>query len=116
MEQLAERYKGRDVYVVWDNLNIHCDGRAMRWTEFNRRHGGRFHLVYTPLHASWVNQVEIWFSILQRRVLRHGSFESVVAVRKAVERFIAYWNRVEARPFRWTFTGRFEQAPSARAA
>lgn len=76
MEALAKRYPTGDVYVVWDNLNIHFDGPSKRWTEFNERHGGRFRFVYTPLHASWVNQIEIWFSILQRRVIRRGSFRS----------------------------------------
>ena len=93
--------------------NIHGDGRDKRWTRFNQRHGGRFHFVHTPLHASWVNQVEIWFSILQRRVLRHGSFADQAALRTTVLGFIAHWNRAEAHPFRWTFTGRFDQ-PAAR--
>ena len=48
--------------------------------EFSRP--GRFRFVYTPIHASWVNQVEIWFSILARRVLRYGSFSSPSVVRR----------------------------------
>jgi hypothetical protein len=113
LERVAERYPTGPVYVVWDNLNIHSDGKDERWTKFNQRHGRRFHFVHTPLHASWVNQVEIWFSILQRRVLRHGSFSGASALSEAVLGFIAHWNRVEAHPFRWTFTGRFDQ-PVAR--
>ena len=70
MHALAKRYDGRRVYVIWDNLNLHYDGRDARRTRFNQEHGRRFRFVHTPLHASWVNQVEIWFSILQRRVLR----------------------------------------------
>ena len=101
------------MYVVWDNLNIHGDGKEKRWTNFNKRHGHRFRFVHTPLHASWVNQVEIWFSILQRRVLRHGSFTGQAALSEAVLGFIAHWNRIDAHPFRWTFTGRFDQ-PSAK--
>lgn len=103
MEGLAKRYAGREVYVVWDNLNIHCDGKDARWTEFNERHGGRFHFVYTPKHASWMNQIEIWFSILQRRIIRHGDFESRQAQRKRILDFIKHWNRYERRPFRWTW-------------
>ena len=59
MNALARRYPGRPVYVVWDNLNIHYDGKDGRWTRFNERHGHRFHFVYTPKHASWMNQIEI---------------------------------------------------------
>lgn len=116
LESVARRYPGRKVFVVWDNLNVHLDGKDQRWSAFNRRHGGRFRFVYTPLHASWVNQIEIWFSILQRRVLRHGSFDSVQMLRDHVLGFIADWNRYDAHPFRWTFTGRFVQTPRRAAA
>lgn len=104
MDEVARRYRGRQVYVVWDNLNTHCDGKTVqRWEAFNERHGGRFHFVYTPKHASWMNQVEIWFSILQRRVLEHGDFATMERQRWMVESFIRHWNRVERHPFRWTW-------------
>ena len=103
MDQLAAHYPHGDVYVVWDNLNVH---HGKRWAEFNARHGGRFHFVHTPKHASWVNQVEIWFSILARAVLRHASFRSTLELKAAVMRFIGHWNRA-AHPFRWTFRGDF---------
>jgi transposase len=109
MDELAREYPEGDVYVVWDNLNTHYDGPDKRWTEFNRRHGGRFHFVYTPKHASWMNQIEVWFSILQRRVLRYGSFVSTRQLEREVVGFIRHWNRAEAHPFRWTFTGKFTQ-------
>lgn len=54
LDQIAKHHPGRQIYVVWDNLNIHFDGKAQRWTAFNLRHNGRFHFAYTPLHASWV--------------------------------------------------------------
>jgi transposase len=106
MEMLADHYPTGQVYVVWDNLNIHAE---KNWRAFSKRHGGRFHFVYTPKHASWVNQVEIWFSILQRRVLRHGHFRNVQELATAIMGFVAHWNRREAHPFRWTFRGRFRQ-------
>jgi transposase len=103
MSEVARRYRGRDVYVVWDNLNTHLDGKVERWTRFNERHGGRFHFIHTPKHASWLNQVEIWFSILQRRVLQHGDFATMQRQRWSVEAFIRHWNLVERHPFRWTW-------------
>jgi hypothetical protein len=105
MDKVAARYPGGPVHVIWDNLNIHFDGADHRWTAFNARHGERFVFHYTPKHASWVNQVELFFSILQRQCLRDGSFASTEELRATVLRFIAYWNREKARPFRWTFTG-----------
>ena len=91
------------IILIWDNLNVHYDGRDDRWTRFNARHGGRFHFVYTPKHASWMNQVEIWFSILHRRIIRYGDFGSTDHQKDEVEGFIRHWNKSEAHPFRWTW-------------
>lgn len=113
VDDLVRRYPGRTIYIVWDNLNIHHDGPDKRWTRFARRHRGRVHFVHTPLHASWMNQIEVWFSILQRRVIRYGSFEDGAALRTAVLGFIRFWNRRLAHPFRWTFSGRFDETTRA---
>jgi hypothetical protein len=66
-----------------------------RWIQF----------VYLPKHTSWLNQIEIWFSILVRRLLTRASFTSTEELRAHILAFIAYVNR-HARPFRWTYTGR----------
>lgn len=109
MDALAEHYPTGDVYIVWDNLDIHCDGKDGRWKAFNARHGNRFRFVYTPKHASWLNQIEIWFSILQRRVVRYGDFVDVNDLARKLIAFVRYWNRHEAHPFGWTFRGRFRE-------
>ena len=70
----------------------------------------RIRFVYTPRHCSWLNQVEIWFSILARRLLKRSSFTSVEDLESRVLQFIAYFNSVLAKPFRWTYTGRPLQA------
>jgi hypothetical protein len=105
MEKIAVMTRGLTVHVVWDNLNIHFDGKDKRWTKFNRRHRGRFCFHYTPLHASWVNQVELFFGIFAKRVLRYGSFSSIRELAEATYGFIGHWNVEEAHPFRWTFKG-----------
>lgn len=66
----------------------------------------RIRFVYTPRHCSWLNQVEIWFSILARRVLKRSSFTSLDDLRQRVLAFIDYFNAVLSKPFRWTYTGR----------
>jgi transposase len=104
MDTVAEAYPTGPVHVVWDNLNIHFDGAQQRWTRFNERHGNRFVLHYTPKHASWVNQIELFFSIMQRQCLRDASFRSKQALRTAALSFVSEWN-ARARPFKWTFTG-----------
>ena len=62
--------------------------------------------VYTPLHTSWLNQVELWFSILVRRLLKRGNFISVDDLKQRILDFIAYFNRTMAKPFKWTYAGR----------
>jgi transposase len=61
---------------------------------------------YTPKHASWMNQIEIWFSILARKVLKRGSFTSVSDLIVKVLAFVDYFNRTMAKPYRWTYQGR----------
>lgn len=103
MELVAQEWAKVEIYTVWDNLNTHYDGPSKRWTEFNARHGNRFHFIYTPTHASWMNQIEVWFSILERRLLRHGDFYDAAHMAHRVHSFIHHWNRHEAHPFRWTW-------------
>jgi transposase len=66
----------------------------------------RIRFVYTPLHTSWLNQVELWFSILVRRLLKRGNFLSVDDLKQRILDFIAYFNRTLAKPFKWTYAGR----------
>jgi len=65
----------------------------------------RIRFVYTPKHCSWLNQVEIWFGILVRKVLKRGNFTSKDNLRRKVEEFIDYFNRTMAKPYKWTCTG-----------
>lgn len=120
------------VFVV-DNLNTHCGeplvrsvarmlGVAQEELGKARRHGilksmtsrrkflsdrsHRIRFVYTPKHSSWLNQIEIIFGIINRRVLRRGSFKSKADLKARLERFIAYFNETFAKPMSWTYTGR----------
>ena len=70
----------------------------------NESHRVRF--VYTPKHCSWLNQIEIWFGILTRRLLKHGNFKSTEELKQRILAFIAFFNRALAKPFRWTYIGK----------
>lgn len=61
---------------------------------------------YTPKHASWMNQIEIWFSILVRKLLKRGNFVSVADLQAKVLAFVDYFNRTMARPYKWTYQGK----------
>ena len=62
--------------------------------------------MYLPKHTSWLNQIEIVFGIVGRRVMRRGNFTSLTAMKERLLQFIDYFNRTFAKPFRWTYTGR----------
>ena len=62
--------------------------------------------VYTPKHASWLNQIECWFSILVRRLLKRASFTSIQDLMQRIRQFIDFFNKTMAKPFKWTYTGR----------
>ena len=66
----------------------------------------RIRFLYTPKHTSWLNQIELWFSILVRRLLKRGNFTSVEDLRERILAFIAYFNKTMAKPFKWTYKGR----------
>ena len=96
MNTIVAAYPDTAIHVILDNLNTHKPEND-RWL---RRHPKvTFH--FTPTRASWLNQVEIWFSILEGKSLRGTSFTSVQQLREHIDAFIASYNQ-NARPFVWT--------------
>ena len=95
MNQVIAEYPDQDIHVILDNLNIHKTKRD-GWLEDHPR----VHFHYTPTHASWLNQIEVWFSILSRSALKGASFNSVAELREAIDRFIQAYNPTAA-PFQW---------------
>ena len=73
---------------------------------FLRDHSHRITFHFTPKHASWLNQIEIWFSILVRKLLRRASFLSKADLKRRIESFIDYFNQTMAKPFKWTWAGK----------
>jgi transposase len=124
---LGEHYpRATKFHWVMDNLNTHWSlevcalfarlngvkfeprklrrGRQRRafLTDESRQHV----IHYTPKHGSWLNQVEIWFSVLARRVIRRGNFTSKADLARKILAYIAYHNAYKAHPYAWTYTGK----------
>jgi len=96
MNRMVKQYQGKEIHVVLDNLSTHKPKRDL-WLA---RHPN-VHFHYTPTHTSWLNQIEIWFSILSGKSLNGGSFGSVPELVVHIDHFIASYNK-DARPFVWT--------------
>lgn len=95
MNELIADYGGRQIHVILDNLNTHKP-KNDRWLARHKN----VHFHYTPTHASWLSQIEIWFSILSRRALRGRSFTHPRQVRAAIDDFTEVHNQAAA-PFEW---------------
>ena len=85
------------VYLVLDNLRVHKSKAVHAWLIDHPR----FLFQFPPVHCSWMNQVEQWFSILQRKLLRLTNYPGTLFLDQALHRFIAHWNRFK-HPFNWT--------------
>ena len=110
MNRVVAEHPARQIHVILDNLSTHkpkCD----RW--LTRHKNVQFH--FTPTHASWLNQVEVWFSILSQQALAGSSFTSPKQVRQRIDAFIAAHNR-NAHPFEWTKQVVFAKHPRSKYA
>jgi len=96
MNRIVSANTQREIHVIMDNLSTHKPKRDM-WLARHRN----VHFHYIPTHASWMNQVEVWFSLLSRYALKGASFTSAAEIRQAIDRFIAAYNPT-AHPFEWT--------------
>jgi transposase len=96
MNKVVADYPEREIHVILDNLSTHKPKRDL-WLA---RHPN-VHLHYTPTHTSWLNQIEIWFSILSGKSLNGASFQTVHQLKAHIDAFIESYNQ-QARPFVWT--------------
>jgi putative transposase len=102
LKYLYRKYPGKHLHVIVDNLATHKHQQVREWVAKRRR----LTLHFTPTYASWLNQVEIWFNIFTRDVIRGGIWRSKKELVDQIMRYIRNYNEGRAHPFKWTYTGK----------
>jgi transposase len=100
-EVVSSCHSGREIHIILDNLSVHKHATVLAWAARRRR----LQLHFTPTYASWLNQIEIWFRILTKAVVKDGVWPSKAQLVAQIMTFIKDYNATRAHPFRWTYTG-----------
>lgn len=101
LKKLDRTYTHKTLHIIVDNLSIHKDQSVKEWLSKKRK----IKLHFTPTYSSWLNQVEIWFNMLTKDVLKGGVWKSVEQLTKQMLEYIDTYNKTRAKPFAWTYTG-----------
>jgi transposase len=102
LKHLYRKYPHKHLHVIVDNYSAHKHQKVMEWASKRKR----LTLHFTPTYASWLNQIEIWFSIYTRDVIRGGIWQSKQELVNQTMRYIKRYNETNAAPFNWTYTGK----------
>jgi len=99
LKYLDRKYRNVQIHIIMDNLSTHKNKQVTQWLAKKRK----FHVHFTPTYSSWLNQIEIWFSIMSRKILKDGVWHSQ---RELVDQLMSYikdYNQNNAKPFNWTY-------------
>lgn len=102
LKYLYRKYPRKQLHVILDNFSVHKHKKVTEWAAKRRR----LTLHFTPTYASWLNQVEIWFSIFSRDVVKGGVWSSKKHLVNQIMSYIRHYNEHRAKPFQWTYTGK----------
>lgn len=101
LKKLDRTYRHKTLHVIVDNLSVHKDKTVKAWLAGKRK----IKLHFTPTYSSWLNQIEIWFNMLSRDVLKGGIWHSTEQLAAQIIEYIDTYNKTRAAPFNWTHTG-----------
>lgn len=101
LKKLDRAYRGKTLHIIVDNLPIHKNKEVVNWLKGKRKF--RFH--FTPTYSSWLNQVEIWFNMLTKDVIKGGIWKSSSQLSDQLIEYVKTYNATRAKPFEWTYTG-----------
>jgi len=101
LKQIYRKYPRKDLHIIVDNLSVHKHHKVQEWINSKKR----ITMHFTPTYSSWLNQIEIWFSILTRDVLKDGVWHSKKQLVDQLMEYTKTYNEERAKPFKWTYTG-----------
>lgn len=101
LKTLYRKYPKKHLHIIADNLTVHKHKTVKDWVDSKRR----ITLHFTPTYSSWLNQIEIWFNMLTRDVLKGGVWKSRKQLVDQLMDYVAVYNKERAKPFKWTYTG-----------
>lgn len=101
LKKLDRTYRNKTLHIIVDNLSVHKNQKVKEWLASKRK----VKIHFTPTYSSWLNQVEIWFNILTKDVLKGGVWKSVEQLSSQLLEYIDTYNQTRAKPFAWTYTG-----------
>lgn len=102
LKKLDRTYRNKKLHIIADNLSVHKNKEVKKWLEGKRK----IQLHFTPTYSSWLNQVEIWFNILTKDVIKGGIWQSTKQLSDQLMEYVKTYNETRAKPFKWTYTGK----------
>ena len=101
LKKLDRTHRHKILHVIVDNLSVHKDKTVKEWVAKKRK----IKLHFTPTYSFWLNQIEIWFNILSKDVLKGAIWKSTEQMASQIIEYIKTYNRTRAKPFNWTYPG-----------
>ncbi len=102
LRKLDRTYRNKKLHIIVDNLSVHKNKKVKDWLSHKRK----ITMHFTPTYSSWLNQVEIWFNILTKDVLKDAVWHSKKQLVDQLVEYIDTYNRTRAKPFNWTYEGK----------
>ena len=102
LKKIYRKYTGKHLHIIADNLNVHKQKKVIEWVNSKKR----ITLHYTPTYSCWLNQIEIWFNILSKDVLKGGVWHSKKQLVDQLMEYVKTYNETRAKPFNWTYDGK----------
>lgn len=102
LKKIYRKYPNKHLHIIADNLNVHKHKDVKKWLESKKR----MTIHFTPTYSSWLNQIEIWFNILSKDVLKGAVWHSKKQLADQIIQYVATYNRDRAKPFEWTYDGK----------